>query len=897
MSQFKALLRQRILTLTHGKSRVKMPRKLKGQAGAYPLADELEYQRYITRTIDAFRGNFLEQVARDLKPVLPTRTRLDAADGWDLALDQLLESQQANFNKDKQQNFLGGLFKFAQNTSDFNSGEWDKFVEGAVGTVFHEDEPWLKGMLDEWAHTNFDLIKSLSDQYIAKANDIVKKAVNEGVIYSEAMSRLQDMDTSITRKKAKLIARDQIGKLNGQLSQKRMEAAEIELYVWETVGDERVRGNPSGRFPKAVPSHYAIDGKICRWDNAGVYRDEKGEWVHRTALMPTSHPGQEILCRCVAIPYMDDIFAEIAASDSTTVAPEPGLPPAMDKALAAVKGLPETLDANGHPYVPMQSFVKSTATPDVFHSSPLPVDSKIILEKGTPKTLYFDHLVSTQPGVSKGSLEHAMQTGWTPEPIKVVKYNGQNFIYGQESHDALARLRLLGDYRGKAIVYDLDTAIAKTATKVPKAPLPKATLPHKPKIVPPATPIAPIPVVKAPKDIALEWLATKNNNVLAIGVPNAPSDWTKPLLSNNVNVGALQHDPWWVPASDIVFAPGDLPEFSWVESMVKDGVNPGTALPKAIKLNGKVHVLSGKAQVLSHVAMAEGDLSTMIQVSLAQGDTAVAVAQKAIQAEIAQAAKTSKAASTAMKAGAKATRFEYYAYVKKLEVIKEKYRQVVAKTTASAKALVKAKEWLGLHGFKDLVEKQYTPKIMDLWKRGKLTPDIVEAMKIYKGNSYEPWNASLRGLYPLSDSHQKLTKELDEYFKHAPPLQEDTRLYRGLGLDWELDPTTDEGRLLFDGGFISTSTDRDTSLDFAKTYAKGQNKYLLVINAKKGSRFTPLVSYASSEEVSYNLAEAEFLGDRSQAFRVIKVHPKGMSEFEGRALPYDNLQVVEVELL
>ena len=895
MSQFKALLRQRILTLTHGKSRVKMPRKLKGKAWSYPLADELEYQRYITRTIDAFRGNFLEQVARDLKPVLPTRTRLDAADGWDLALDQLMESQHANFNKDKQQNFLGGLFKFAQNTSDFNSGEWDKFVEGAVGTVFHEDEPWLNGVLDEWAHTNFDLIKSLSDQYIAKANDIVKKAVNEGVLYSDVMSKLQDMDTSITRKKAKLIARDQIGKLNGQLSQKRMEAAEIELYVWETVGDERVRGNPSGRYPRAVPSHYAIDGKVCRWDNAGVYRNEKGDWVPRTALMPTSHPGQEILCRCVAIPYLDDVFAEIAASDSTTVAPEPGLPPAMDKALAAVKGLPETLDANGHPYVPMQSFVKSTATPDVFHSSPLPVDSKLILEKGTPKTLYFDHLVSTQPGVNKGTLEHAMQTGWTPEPIKVVKYQGQNFIYGQESHDALARLRLLGDYRGKAIVYDMDAAIAKTATKAPKTPLPKPTIPPKPKIVPPATPIAPIPVVKAPKDIALEWLATKPKSVTELGIPVAPPSWKKPLIDAGVPDHALEYTPKWVPAVDLVMA-GEVPDYDVMVSMVKYG-NEGTHPPKAVKIGDKVYLQSGKAQSLAQVALANGDLTTMVQVSVAHTE---ALIQEAITAKLNQALQTNlvtQSATKAVKSVAKATIFEYNAYVKRINEIKANFRRWVDTKKPSTKAMVKAKEWLGYEGFLNLIRTKYESKLVDLIHSKKLNTAVVRAMSVYKGHSYEPWNAGLRGFQELGYEYQQHTEVLDSYFNHAPKLQADTRLYRGLGLDWELDESTVEGNMLFDGGFISTSTDRSKSEWFAADYSKGRNKYLLVINAKKGSRVTPLVSNVNGTELQFNTGEREFIGDRGQAFRVLKVHPKGMTEFEGRPLQYDNVQVVEVELL
>lgn len=892
MSQFKALLRQRILTLTYGKSRVKVPRKLKGKAWAYPLADELAYQKFIINTVKGFRGEFLDQVARSLKPVLPSKTRLDAADNWDLALDQLVESQKATFNKDKQQNFLGGLFNFAKNTADFNSGEWDKFVEGAVGTVFHEDEPWLKPLLDDWAHTNFDLIKSLSDQYIHKANTIVQKAVNEGLIYSEVMSKLQDMDASMTRKKAKLIARDQIGKLNGQLSQKRMEAAEIELYVWETVGDERVRGNPAGRYPRAIPSHYAIDGKVCRWDDAGVYRNEVGEWVPRTALMPTSHPGQEILCRCVAIPYLDDIFAEIAASDGTTVQDAPGVPPEIGKALAAVKGLPESFDSYGNPYVPMQTFVKSTATPEVFHSSPLQLDSKTILEKGKPKVLFFDHLTSTNPGVDKPSLVNAMQQGWTPEPIKVVKYQGQQYIYGQDSHETLARLRLLGDYRGRAIVYDMDADIAKTAVKLPKTPLPKAS-PIPAPVLPKAAP-APLPMVKAPKDAALEWLATKPKDVTQLGVPFTDSSWSAPLDKAGLSLNSLTHKPKWVPVSDLVFTPG-APDYDWVSSLTPHGND----LPKAVKIGDKVYVTNGKANLLQKVALAQGDPTHMVEVSLAPTADALKDAVILQQKAIAQAAKVAAAATESIKASGKALDFTYSKYIKTLEAMKAKFRNIITTKKPAKAALIKAKEWLDSDGFKKLVKSQYVDKIIKLARNHVLTKDVVEAMRVYKGSTYRPWNKALRGFTELSGEHQDLTRKLDTYFANAPLLQEDTRLYRGLGLDWELNPDTDQGNLLFDGGFISTSTDRGTSEWFSHDYSEGQNKYLLVINAKKGSRFTPLVSGVDGSDVDFNWGEAEFIGDRGQAFRILKVHPKGMTEFEGRPLRYNDnkVQVVEVELL
>jgi len=90
----------------------------------------------------------------------------------------------------------------------------------------------------------------------------------------------------VTDRRAKIISRDQISKANAELTQYRQTDLGVEKYKWRTAKDERVRGNPSGRFPNAVPSHYAREGKIFSWSEA-----------------PSGgHPGMAVLCRCFADP-------------------------------------------------------------------------------------------------------------------------------------------------------------------------------------------------------------------------------------------------------------------------------------------------------------------------------------------------------------------------------------------------------------------------------------------------------------------------------------------------------------------------------------------------------------------------------------------------------------------
>ena len=72
------------------------------------------------------------------------------------------------------------------------------------------------------------------------------------------------------------LTRDQTGKVIGQLTELRHRQVGIAEYIWRTAADERVR-----------PGHAALDGTRRRY----------GEGIR---------PGEEIQCRCVAIPVLPE---------------------------------------------------------------------------------------------------------------------------------------------------------------------------------------------------------------------------------------------------------------------------------------------------------------------------------------------------------------------------------------------------------------------------------------------------------------------------------------------------------------------------------------------------------------------------------------------------------------
>jgi len=124
---------------------------------------------------------------------------------------------------------------------------------------------------------NVELITSIPDQYLNKVRQTVFDGVGKGERYETVAERIQQV-ADVTESRAKLIARDQVSKMNGAFNEARQTSIGIDKYVWSTSGDERVR-----------EEHAAQNGMVFSWSDPP----------------PTGHPGEDIQCRCVALPYFD----------------------------------------------------------------------------------------------------------------------------------------------------------------------------------------------------------------------------------------------------------------------------------------------------------------------------------------------------------------------------------------------------------------------------------------------------------------------------------------------------------------------------------------------------------------------------------------------------------------
>lgn len=278
----------------------------------YPWALQKRYERRIKELMQAFFAKvdwsryeeWLASYHRDAESF---------SGGWSRNLAALRSAQQSMFEGTESENLYAGIFNLSNTVDAFNAEQWRGFLQGMLGTEFYPmDYPGIQETLATWRDRNFELIRSLTDAYIRDVNVMVTEAVANGTRWESLAPRIKALESKLSVSRARLIARDQVSKLNGELARRRQLDAGVDEYTWSTSGDERVRGNPLGRFPKAVPSHYLMDGKICRWDDPTVYKVD-GAWVPRTAKMSQAHPSQDIQCRCVGIPRMEELWQEARA--------------------------------------------------------------------------------------------------------------------------------------------------------------------------------------------------------------------------------------------------------------------------------------------------------------------------------------------------------------------------------------------------------------------------------------------------------------------------------------------------------------------------------------------------------------------------------------------------------
>ncbi|MBW2672078.1 MAG: minor capsid protein [Deltaproteobacteria bacterium] len=166
---------------------------------------------------------------------------------------------------------------------------------GVAGLPLLSQEAYLGPVSDAFVRQNASLIKSVRAQALDRAEAQILEGLRGG-LRNETIAKNLRASFGLSKSRAALIARDQVGKLQGELTELRQVNAGIDEYIWDSSKDERVR-----------PTHQELDGTTQKWSDPPAVAFGKGGVRY-------AHPGGDYQCRCNAIPVMPAGWLEAASS-------------------------------------------------------------------------------------------------------------------------------------------------------------------------------------------------------------------------------------------------------------------------------------------------------------------------------------------------------------------------------------------------------------------------------------------------------------------------------------------------------------------------------------------------------------------------------------------------------
>ncbi|QMV49869.1 MAG: minor head protein [Mu-like cryoconite phage AB09] len=142
-------------------------------------------------------------------------------------------------------------------------------IASVLGVDVFIDDSKLEDRIRAFSFDNVRLIKTIPERYLNDVQSKVFDGFTDGLRWEEIAADLEDT-YGTSEYNAERIARDQVNKLNGQLTEERQTNLGVTEYVWRTALDDRVRD-----------SHADKEGKKFEWEDPP---------------MDTGSPGEDIMC-------------------------------------------------------------------------------------------------------------------------------------------------------------------------------------------------------------------------------------------------------------------------------------------------------------------------------------------------------------------------------------------------------------------------------------------------------------------------------------------------------------------------------------------------------------------------------------------------------------------------
>lgn len=240
----------------------------------YPHKAEVAYRKVLRETI--------LDLAREIKPMV----KAEFAGQRNDSVGDLMRSIQSLVSRTLSGEAIAQ--RVGAEVVAAQDGNISKAISKALGVDILVPGSDLSDMIDVFVLENTALIKSLQDDYLLRVQNTLNQGFRQGLTSGEIAKQINSA-TGVGLRRAKLIARDQIGSLNAQVSEQRDRDLSINEYIWQHVSDNRVRGKPGGLYEKSKYDHWERGGKKFSYDNPP----------------PDGNPGEPINCRCFSVAVLE----------------------------------------------------------------------------------------------------------------------------------------------------------------------------------------------------------------------------------------------------------------------------------------------------------------------------------------------------------------------------------------------------------------------------------------------------------------------------------------------------------------------------------------------------------------------------------------------------------------
>lgn len=268
---------------THARRR-RLPRQ------QYPFMIEVEYAKRLIQMIDAARAG-IAPLMHDLAQLRSAAERRDSPEA-DRVHAIIQHVKDAALTRPQLETVI---VAFAQRIATHQRREFAKQVKAGLGVdvqqlgiAVHVTGRKLANFVAE----NVALIKSLPVTPLDEVERLVTRGFASGARH-ETMAQEIEQRFEVARSRARLIARDQVGKLNAQMARDSNYEIGVDRWRWRSMRDKAVR-----------PEHQHYDQASQRVPYS--YSGQNGP-------QPPTMPGREVQCRCYDEPVLEDILDELEA--------------------------------------------------------------------------------------------------------------------------------------------------------------------------------------------------------------------------------------------------------------------------------------------------------------------------------------------------------------------------------------------------------------------------------------------------------------------------------------------------------------------------------------------------------------------------------------------------------